>query len=445
MITVVAVLLAAWKIWSYEPPTYRIPLYEKADGTRKSWFDVGPNRVRLATIARNDRDGTLHAEDGDHRAVAKPQISDAATIANAGSWLDVAEIRLAPSPEQIDLIDVRIFDAKTRAMISEVDPAYGWRITDRNVIQLYGLGKPLPERLDVWLRLNSYGADSPMVELPPTLGASCNLAGATFTLDEIRDGQWGFSSTKFVGAATGKGSTISILLTTQQINKRGERDEIVAVSHSGETYFPNTMHYLTPQQPPLTEPIFFDVALKELDHFEIRSFGGRHRFFFEDVQLPKISKLPFMPPPTAKVKIGGEEVEQEVAALAPLEIKIATFPGDEFGGIEVNERRATLMRPGFAQGDPKKESTVACWTQGLNPHLLQFQYLDAKTGKASVSSKFSLGGTSRHGGGYASLRWPLEQLGEVDVTLVSPAAASTTSPGSTVSTPTNNGADDESK
>ena len=62
-------------------------------------------------------------------------------------------------------------------MISEIDPAYGWRITDRNVVQLYGLGKPLPERLDVWLRLNSYGGDSPMVELPPTVGASCNLAG----------------------------------------------------------------------------------------------------------------------------------------------------------------------------------------------------------------------------------------------------------------------------
>src|SRR6478609_2938378 len=78
-ITAVAVLLTAWKIWSYEPPTYRIPLYEKADGTRRSWFDVGPNRVRLATIARNDRDGTLHVEDGDHRATTDRRVSDAAT------------------------------------------------------------------------------------------------------------------------------------------------------------------------------------------------------------------------------------------------------------------------------------------------------------------------------------------------------------------------------
>ena len=95
LVTLAAVVFGAWKIWSYVPPTDRIAAYEKAKGTRQSYFDVGPNRVRLATIARNDRDGTLRVEDGDRRAEAKRHVSDTTTIANAGSWLDVAEIRLA--------------------------------------------------------------------------------------------------------------------------------------------------------------------------------------------------------------------------------------------------------------------------------------------------------------------------------------------------------------
>ncbi|HVT29444.1 MAG TPA: hypothetical protein VHE81_15620, partial [Lacipirellulaceae bacterium] len=116
IVTFVAVLLGAWKIWSYEPPTNRIPLYEKAEGTRRGWMNVGPNRVRLAVIARNDRDGTLHVEDGQQHSTSQSQVPDSSTLAIAGPWLDVAEIRLAPGPEQIDIIDARIFDHKSRRL-----------------------------------------------------------------------------------------------------------------------------------------------------------------------------------------------------------------------------------------------------------------------------------------------------------------------------------------
>src|SRR3954470_19328215 len=100
-LTLAAVILALWKIWSYEAPTDRIALYEKASGTRRDWFDVGPNRVRLAIIARNDRDGTLHIENGQRQAAAASAVPDAVTIEGAGPWLDVAEILLTPGPEQI--------------------------------------------------------------------------------------------------------------------------------------------------------------------------------------------------------------------------------------------------------------------------------------------------------------------------------------------------------
>ena len=142
------------------------------------------------------------------------------------------------------------------------------------------------------------------------------------------------------------------------------------------------MHFLRPQQPPLVEPIYFDIELRDLDHFELRSFGGRHRFFFEDVRTAQDFQAPFYFATNRKNQNRRRSSRTNVAAFAPLEMKMATFPGAEFGGIAMNEQQTTLMRPGFAQGDPKKESTVAYWTQGLTPQLLQLQYLDAKTGIA---------------------------------------------------------------
>ncbi len=445
LVTLVALSLGTWKIWTYEPPTNRIAEYEKAEGTRQNWFDVGPNRVSLSAIARNDRDGTLHVEDGDHHAAPQSAVPDAAIISAAAPWLDVAEIRLAPGPEKIDLMDARIFDTKKRKLISQIDPAYGWRITDRNVVQLYGLGKPLPERLDVWFRLNSYSSDSPVVKLRPTAGASCSLSGTTFTLQEIRDGEWNFNSTTFVGAGTEQGGTISILLAMQS-NAPGNRYQITAVSRSGELFYTNSLHFLASQTPALAEPIYFDVGHKELDHFEIRTFGGRERFFFEDVHLPKISKAVFAPPPKVKIAIAGKAIEQNITAFAPLEMKIATYVGSEFCGIAVNEQRATLMRPGITLANPKQELTLAYWTQGLYPELLHFQYLDAKTGRPLTgSSNRSVGGNWRHGAGYVSMPQPLEQLGDVEITLAAPAITRTRPPGSTVSTANGKNAEDDSQ
>src|SRR3954469_22633688 len=85
-LTLAAAILALWKIWSYESPTDRIALYEKAKGTRQDWFKVGSNRVRLALIARNDRDGTLHIENGQHQSAAASSVPDTTTIASAGPW-----------------------------------------------------------------------------------------------------------------------------------------------------------------------------------------------------------------------------------------------------------------------------------------------------------------------------------------------------------------------
>src|SRR5690606_26989519 len=59
--TLLAVGIGFWLAYIYEPPTHKIPLYEKAPSTRGTSIRVGPNTIRLRSITRNRYDGTLEA------------------------------------------------------------------------------------------------------------------------------------------------------------------------------------------------------------------------------------------------------------------------------------------------------------------------------------------------------------------------------------------------
>ncbi|HEX5470820.1 MAG TPA: hypothetical protein VFW73_02985 [Lacipirellulaceae bacterium] len=423
LVTFVAALLGAWKIWSYEPPTNRIPLYEKAEGTRRSWMDVGPNRVRLAVIARNDRDGTLHVEDGQQHAVAQSQIPDSGTIAKAGPWLDVAEVRLAPGPEQIGIIDVRIFDHKTRQLISDLRPAYGWRVMDRNAVQLYGLGTALPNLVDIWFRLNSYPPNFLLAKLSKNAGATCTLGGADFKLQDIQRGNCGYSFPKGLFTLPGpdQDNGTSVLLSLHGGNFDW-RYQIAAVSHTGKVVYTDVPAFLQPQKQRQLEFIRFDIDFKDLDHFEIRRYGGRHKFFFDAVELPKISTRSFAKPPTAKVLVNGHEIERNLNEFAPLEFTVATFRGTEFTGSTASEWRSILIHSTTMPNDTDKRLTVAKWTRGLSPQLWDFRYLSVKNHALMLQSRSRAFGGNAHGGAaFETFAAPLEQLGELKVMLKSPA------------------------
>ena len=139
-----AVAVSAWKAFVYEPPTHKIPLYEKALGTRSS-ARVGPNEIKIRLVARNDRDSSIYVENGHGKVLAGSPPKNEKTLADAAGWLDIAQIELDPGPDLLDIIQVRIFDHDTRKLISELNPAFGWSEAKPNLIHLYGVGKELPD------------------------------------------------------------------------------------------------------------------------------------------------------------------------------------------------------------------------------------------------------------------------------------------------------------
>lgn len=200
----IAAVLGVWRVFSYRHPAHQFLFYEKAPFTSGREIKVGPNTIAIRSIARNRYDGKVHMLTGDGLG---QQIPDAERLKGCAKWLDVVQLEITPGPDLAEIIQVRIFDHETRTMLSELDRAYGWRVVEPNLIQIYGLGKEIPAKLDVWLRLNSY-ADGKIYQLSPTPGASVQIPGGTISVDEVQDGFAGWSSAQGFYPSNPEGASI---------------------------------------------------------------------------------------------------------------------------------------------------------------------------------------------------------------------------------------------
>lgn len=407
------------------PPTDRIAAYEKAPGTLQNWFDVGPNRVRMRLVTRNERDGTLKYENGRGIAIQNLTAQNAPILSSAAPWLDVVQIELEPTPDRVDVIEARVLDHTTRTLISHVSSRFGWRMVSPDVLQIYGLGKLLPEKLDIWFRLQSYPANEQRIgTLAPTPKSSCRLPDRSrFTLNDIRnslDGGW-TSAKGFLASPKPDGDQVVGDFTISHGHDQ-LRWQLTAVLKSGERIHPDSRHFVGPGVTlnDHRDLISFDADLSDVQHFEIRPFGGRERFFFDAVTLPKVSHKPFSAPPTARVPVAGGEVEEAIAVFSPLEICVATHRGLWVGGTRSGNGRAVILPSKFVS-ELDRAFTITTSIHGLSVRLgSRFTLVGAKSPAAIVnvaSIKYgdAVSGNSRAGA--VSYRIPLDQVDNIEVEL----------------------------
>jgi hypothetical protein len=419
--TAVAGGMAIWRVFVYEPPTHKIPLYERAPATRGRSIEVGPNRVGFRVIARNDRDGSIHY-DQQRTSSAKLRAADESLLAKPAKWLDVVQLELEPAG-QLDIIEVRIFDHENRELLPNLSDRYGWRQLGANAVQLYGLGKPLPAKLDVWFRAHSYFADDPVAELAPSVGAKCKLPGGNFTLRDIRAGSWSYRSGRGLLQLQGdQHQRVTAQLAWKAYPHAGPF-QIAAVTKSGEKVHMNG----APQYVPFRtgrreeERIDFNVPLDQIDYFELRRFGGQHVFFFEAVELPAVSTQPFAPPPKAVVDVSGQEMETVLTEFAPFEITVATHRGLWANGTAANGLWAYVMRADEVT-EQEQAFTFTYDGEGLSAFAPTFRFVEIATKKPLTFPELKERGRgTAHGAaidaGYLEFQTPLDRIGSIEVTI----------------------------
>lgn len=218
-VTMCALAVAGWKAFLWQPPTHGIAIYEQAPAFYGRTAKIGPNQIRIESVARNDRDGGISVETGRGQPLDVPVVGDRRLV-NCASWLDVAQIELQPGGDLLDIIEVRIFDHAQRALLSRLDPAYGWNVVAPNLLQVYGLNQSLPETLDIWLRVNSYSADDDVYQLAPTAGATVPELLPLDVRVRLVDGDFGSGST------TG-GTSMSLIPRPDGPTERGKAFSLI--------------------------------------------------------------------------------------------------------------------------------------------------------------------------------------------------------------------------
>ena len=351
------------------------PAYEKAEGCDDLKAKIGPNEFAIRYILRNDREGALHPlvirPIAGRRGAWEPEDQQIARV----PWMDLVNIHYASAPGSHDVIELRVFDHATRALLGSSSRAggIGYGLIRPGVIQLRSTVQKLPDTVDIWMRVNSYEPGDSVLRLAPKPEATVAIGGGTLTLRDIRDGMFGFRN-GFQPPARDVGHVTSAAFAFEGTWNVG-RYQICAVGKDGAKSFPSAPHFIDFSHMASPEVVYFNLPLDEIDHFEIRLFGGRHRFFFEGVQLPKTSETPLASPPPVTFRVDGREGRWATEALAPLRIELQVLPGAYNEGSSAGDGGPRIRWNERVAGSENK-TTIAYRVEGLVPDAIVVRVLD---------------------------------------------------------------------
>ncbi|MCY2926213.1 MAG: M56 family metallopeptidase, partial [Planctomycetota bacterium] len=266
---------------------------------------VGPNTFSLRAVARRLDAGPVRAEDGRGRSVSMKGLAWPVFPVHrrADQPTDAVAFYLEPDVSRFDIIEPRVFDHLSREILNG---KAGIQISAGvdGVISIQSTGGALPDRVDLWLRAHSYAQDNLPVILAASEGAAVQLGKSRIKLAALRGDVTGVTKVNYQPGHTAH-SGYDILWQTNPSGARNDeffvvfeqsgtwdlgQYQVCAVDKNGFKHFAGSPHYIDFTKNGGPEIIVFRIPLANLDHFEWRPFGGRHRFFFDGVRLPTDGK-----------------------------------------------------------------------------------------------------------------------------------------------------------
>ena len=395
-------------------------LYEKAPIATGSTFTLGPTTFTLDAVARWDRDGSVRVEDGHGvpavRAGALVWDGRPSARAAAASWLDVAEIRIGPEADVFDVTELRVFDHATQKMIGFNDGKSAGFTVDGRVLRVMSMGDPLPDALDVWLRVRHRPATDPTWRIPATGGASTSIDGVAARIREVRQGpasgyQLRGGSLIWTGPVADDDPTYVVLdIADPGRRLRGRRFQLCAIDDEGMRHWSD---YFVSVDNVLTQVHSFYVAPERIRFVELSPLHEERRFYFEDVRLPARRSQPLSSPPPLTIDITGEQKEYAIDLVGEGDLRATTYNGNAIDGTY---SRDGGLRFDYAALPGDTGLTVAVFVDGLCLNAMSLTLLDRNGEPFNPNTLSTTGSNSPQGTAYACYAdVPLSQLAQVRV------------------------------
>ncbi|UCF16859.1 MAG: hypothetical protein JSW59_05255, partial [Phycisphaerales bacterium] len=428
------------------------PGYEKAQGTTTGKIKVGPTLFAVEAIARWDRKGMMHLENGLGKKL-RPHDFETADYSNQVQWMDIANIYITPDAGKYDILEVRVFDHRTRQLLQvgenlalgysfdrsvvkqtlcEEDSLEVGKVFSASLIQLRRIGRLLPETVDVWMRVLHNPENSPMWRLDPKEGSSASLGNISLLFRELRDGSWSYAS-KSADSDSGQfpvgrvqwvkkneSDAAVCMAAFDFINVKkgppGKSDayQIAAIAKDGTRHIPDHPHFLTARRG-ITRVIEFDLPAGQISHFELRPFLGRDRFYFDGLRLPKVSAHPSTTPPPITIPVNGKEVDVKSDGLSPAKLCVRVLKGKRAYSVGSRGMQGWVRMVKEPFEDTDSMITVIYEMKGLAAKNFSLNCFDADGGRIPAESRHHF--TSNPQGftvGYWETNVPIEKISHIE-------------------------------
>lgn len=200
-----------------------------------------------------------------------------------------------------EIVSFRLFDHATRELIhdshwqhlgntEQQQQFFIERIGTTNWVRLKEMHGTLPERIDVWMRIATQDK-GPVVVLDGKEGASKFVGGGELVITKLLPG-----STSGKSGPTGEMEWDTSKVRDQDraltvnLENRGKllegRFHLVAVKKDGSRHPLDHTHFWDFRRTGSHGYFHMDIALPDLDHFELIPFKNRHKFFFNGLEVP---------------------------------------------------------------------------------------------------------------------------------------------------------------
>jgi hypothetical protein len=415
-----------WKKGAPRPatdlPPSQFSAYKEAQQVQGLTYLLGQTEFRIDRCFRQGQDGAVLAGDG-RNAVSLSGSEPLPSFGEPCASLDQAMVRFKrSSPAGNAILQVRLFDHRSRGLLSEYHAPAFWSYDGQDEIFLKSFARPLPQSLDVWFWVTTFNSQDKVQQVLPQVGAAAEFTDYKAALTHIHSGFRSFSTTGSVitfGPPDPKEQAslqVAFQITPKQTRAAGEYARLVAVSKTGVRLLADSV--IHPSQQALV--CDFPMKLSDLDHFDLCPVGQESCFLFDGVSLPAAENRELAQTWQTVIPTRGQTGSFATPGTQPAHLEITILPGRNAMSFSSHGLSDPLLPQtqwtyGSESRDPDTYTTIVCEMTGLTARMLRTDIEPLDTGNNPLAHRGGSGQAATFM--YRTFPVPARRIDAVRVTL----------------------------